>query len=53
MPPAGFKPTIPASQLPQTHPLNRAATGIGYIHPIPTDITFSIIEITEYVELTL
>ena len=29
MPPAGFKITIPASELPQTHALDRAATGIG------------------------
>ena len=26
---AGFKPTIPASGLPQTHALNRTATGFG------------------------
>ena len=29
MPPAGFEPTIPASEQPQTHALVRAATGIG------------------------
>jgi hypothetical protein len=29
MPPAGFEPTIPASRRPQTHALDRAATGIG------------------------
>jgi hypothetical protein len=29
MPPAGFEPTIPASERPQTHVLDRAATGIG------------------------
>ena len=29
MPPAGFEPTIPASERPQTHTLDRAATGIG------------------------
>jgi hypothetical protein len=29
MPPAGFEPTIPASERPQTHALDRAATGIG------------------------
>jgi hypothetical protein len=29
MPPAGFEPTIPASQRPQTHALDHAATGIG------------------------
>jgi len=27
--PAGFKPTIPASERPQTHALDRAASGIG------------------------
>ena len=31
MPPAGFEPTIPASERPQTHTLDRAATGTGYI----------------------
>jgi hypothetical protein len=31
MSPAGFGPTIAASQRPQTHALNRAATGIGTI----------------------
>jgi hypothetical protein len=29
MPPAGFEPTIPASERPQTHALDCAATGIG------------------------
>jgi hypothetical protein len=29
MPPVGFKPEIPASERPQTHALNRAATAIG------------------------
>jgi len=29
MPPAGFEPTIPASERPQTHPFDCAATGIG------------------------
>jgi hypothetical protein len=28
MPPAGFEPTIPGSKRPQTHALERAATGI-------------------------
>jgi hypothetical protein len=31
MPPAGFEPTISASEQPQTHALNRAATEIGQI----------------------
>ena len=30
MPPAGFEPTIPASERSQTHALDRAATGIVY-----------------------
>jgi hypothetical protein len=29
MPLAGFEPTIPASECPQTHNLDRMATGIG------------------------
>jgi hypothetical protein len=29
MPPAGFEPTTAASERPQTHVLDRAATGIG------------------------
>jgi hypothetical protein len=29
MPPAGFERAIPASQQPQTHTLDHAATGIG------------------------
>ena len=29
MPPAGFEITIPASEWPQTHALDSAATGIG------------------------
>jgi hypothetical protein len=28
--PVEFEPTIPASELPQTHDLDRAATGIGF-----------------------
>jgi hypothetical protein len=29
--PAGFKPAVPESKRPQTHALNRAATGIGIL----------------------
>jgi len=29
MPPAGFEPATPASEWPQSHPLERAATAIG------------------------
>jgi hypothetical protein len=32
MPPTGFKPTIPASEQPQTHALDRVATGIGRMY---------------------
>ena len=35
MPPAGFEPTIPASERPQTHALDLAGTGIGRMHYIP------------------
>jgi len=30
MPPLGFEPIIPASERPQTHTLDRAASGIGF-----------------------
>jgi hypothetical protein len=32
MPPAAFEPTIPTSEQPQTHALDRAATGIGHVN---------------------
>jgi len=32
MPPAGFEPAIPASERPQTHVLDRAATRRGFLH---------------------
>jgi hypothetical protein len=31
MPPAGFEPTVPVSERPPTHALDRKATGIGLI----------------------
>jgi hypothetical protein len=31
MPPAGFEPTIPASERPKTHALDRATTGISQV----------------------
>ena len=34
MPPSGFEPAVPASERPKTHPLDRAATGIGAHPPI-------------------
>jgi hypothetical protein len=30
MPPPGFKPKMPASERPQTHPFDGEATGIGF-----------------------
>jgi len=41
-PPAAFEPTIPASERPQTHALDRAATGIG-------KETFSLLNISRFV----
>ena len=32
MPPAGFEPTIPASEGPQTHTLDRSDTGTGPVY---------------------
>jgi len=34
MSPAGFEPTIPASERPQTYALDSAATGTGYYYYI-------------------
>jgi hypothetical protein len=34
MPPAGFEPTIPESELPQTNASERAATGIGFFYEL-------------------
>ena len=31
MPPVGFEPTIPVSERPKTHALDRTATGIGVL----------------------
>jgi hypothetical protein len=38
MPPAGFEPTIPASERPQTYDLDRAAIGMGLLLPIAYQI---------------
>jgi len=38
MPPAGFEPTIPGSERPQTHALDRAATGICRFNLYLTEI---------------
>jgi hypothetical protein len=32
-PPVGFEPTIPVSERPQTHALDRTTTGIGFRSP--------------------
>jgi hypothetical protein len=44
MPPVGFEPTIPASARPQTHTLDRAATGIGRTF----NITMNIVHFLRY-----
>ena len=36
MPPVGFEPTISVDELPQTHALDRAATGTGVVKVPPT-----------------
>jgi hypothetical protein len=38
MPPVSFEPTTPASERPQTHALNRAATGMGDCSILPLNI---------------
>jgi hypothetical protein len=38
MAPAGFQPTIPASEWPQTHCLDRVATGIGKFLSTPSNV---------------
>jgi hypothetical protein len=45
MPPAGFEPTTPTSKRPQTHALDRAATGIG--KNILTPLQYSVLIIVE------
>jgi hypothetical protein len=48
MPPAGSEPTIPASERPQTHVLDRATTGIGSsVGDNPTEISNCHLEHTE------
>ena len=37
MPPTGFEPAIPASERPQTHALDRAATGISSLNNTSTN----------------
>jgi hypothetical protein len=38
MPPAGFESAIPASEWPQTHALDYAATGIGELFLVEMEI---------------
>jgi hypothetical protein len=38
MPPSGFEPAFPASERPQTHALDRAATGIGHVSLLVPDV---------------
>jgi hypothetical protein len=44
MPPAGFEPTIPVSERPQTQALDRAVTGIG--DNLLEQFTFNLITVT-------
>ena len=39
MPPTGFEPAVPASERPQTHALDRAATGISLLNNTSTNTT--------------
>ena len=40
MPPVGFEPTVPASEQPQAHALNRTATGMGKMFFIYATIVY-------------
>jgi hypothetical protein len=46
--PAGFEPTIPASERPQTHALDRAAIGIGSLYVYILLIPKSIAEVVRH-----
>ena len=48
MPPARFEPTIPASERPQTHTLERAATGIGLLYSVPKNIRLDPVRYTQH-----
>jgi hypothetical protein len=52
MPPTGFEPTIPASERPHTHALDRAATGID-ISPPTTYKKITLIEENVIVQMAL
>jgi hypothetical protein len=53
MPPAGFEPAIPASERPQTHALDRAATVIGLIKEHSLHRSFCTHKTTYVVYVTL
>jgi hypothetical protein len=60
MSPVGFEPTIPASERPQTHALDRAATGIGtldlsceVLHTLGITLVISNILVTSRVKQSL
>ena len=42
MPPVGFEPTISAGEWRQTHALDRAATGTGFVEPDSTNVCYII-----------
>jgi hypothetical protein len=42
MPPAGLEPPIPESERPQTHALDRAATGIDWQHILLNNLQCSV-----------
>jgi hypothetical protein len=50
MPLMGFEPTIPASERPQTHALDRAATGIGFTLNIVAINTVNYIQIITHLD---
>jgi hypothetical protein len=45
MPPVGFETTIPATALPQTYALDRAATGIGVFEKYVVKLTVEILSL--------
>jgi len=46
MPPTGFEPTIPASELSQTHVLDSAATSVGRTNE--AELRYNVIKWTDY-----
>jgi hypothetical protein len=47
IPPAEFEPAFPASERPQTHALDRAATGTGNFSYSPTEVQSAIIRFSQ------